>query len=173
MDYEFMLKFKLPDSEPEVDAVIEKLGAAGCTDALVGVGIPGRVALNFTRAAKSAKEAVRTALRDVKKAIPDAELIEVGPDFVGITDVAEYTGVTRQNIRKLIVGHSKDFPPAIHDGSASVWHLVTVLRWFKDQGPRPVEPTLMEVAEVAMHLNITRQTKLLSPQLYKQLESFV
>ena len=173
MDYEFTLKFKLPESESDADAVIEKLGAAGCTDALVGVGTPGRVALDFTRAGKSAKEAVRTALRDVRKAIPGAELVEAGPDFVGVTDVAEYAGVTRQNIRKLIVVHSNDFPPAIHDGSASVWHLAAVLKWFKDRGTRPVEPTLMEVAEVAMHLNITRQTKLLSPRLYKELEPLV
>ena len=173
MDYEFTLKFKLPDIESDSDAVIEKLGEAGCDDALVGVGVPGRLALSFTRKAKSAKQAILSALKDVKKAIPGAELVEVGPDFVGVTDVAELTGVTRQSVRKLLVGHSKDFPPAIHDGSASIWHLAAVLKWIRDRGTRNIEPALIEVAEVAMHINVTKQTKLLSPRLNKELEALV
>ena len=173
MDYEFTLKFRLPDRETDSDTLIEKLGEAGCDDALVGVGVPGRVALSFTRKAKSAKEAVLSALKDVKKAIPGAELVEVGPDFVGVTDVAELTGVTRQSVRKLLVVHAKDFPPAIHDGSASIWHLAAVLKWIKERGTCKIEPALIEVAEFAMHINVTKQTKLLSLRLNKKLEALV
>ena len=173
MDYEFTLKFRLPASEADTDAVIERLGEAGCTDALVGVGLPGRVALSFTRSAKSAKAAVRSALKDVRRAVPGAELIEAGPDFVGVSDVAELTGVTRQNVRKLIVKNAKEFPLAVHDGSASVWHLAEVLKWLKAQRARTIDPALIEVAEVAMNLNITRQAKLLSPQLHKEFETLV
>ena len=51
-----------------------------------------------------------SALPHVKKAIRNAELIEVTPDFVGLTDVAELVGVSRQNMRKLMLGHPGTFP---------------------------------------------------------------
>src|SRR5439155_384770 len=82
---------------------IERLGAAGCDDALVGIGQPGRIALEFTREAHSAEAALVSALTDVKRAIPSARLIEAAPDFVGLTDVAEVVGMTRQNMRKLMI----------------------------------------------------------------------
>lgn len=51
----------------------------------MGVGQPGRLALEFTREAKSAQAAVGSALADVKRVIPTARLIEAAPDFVGLT----------------------------------------------------------------------------------------
>jgi hypothetical protein len=88
MEYEFEFRFKLPAQDADAGALVERLGAAGCEDALIGVGQPGRIALQFTREADSAKQAILSALEDVKKVIPGAELIEAGPDFVGLTDVA-------------------------------------------------------------------------------------
>jgi hypothetical protein len=94
------------------------LGEFGCSDALVGVGQPGRIALDFTREGPSAQAAITSALADVKKAIPDGKLVEVSPDLVGLTDVAELVGVTRQNVRKLMLSHAEDFPAPVRDGSA-------------------------------------------------------
>ena len=96
MEYEFVLKFKLDDADSADDDVVERLGAAGCDDATVGIGLPGRIALSFTREASSAKQAILSALEDVKRAIPSAELIEVSPDLAGLTDIAELVGVSRQ-----------------------------------------------------------------------------
>jgi hypothetical protein len=62
-----------------VNDLVERLGEAGCDDALVGIGQPGRIALNFTREADSAQQAFISALEDVRRAIPDAELIEAKP----------------------------------------------------------------------------------------------
>src|SRR5436309_11045073 len=87
MEYEFELRFKLPTDDADADELVERLGEAGCDDALIGIGQPGRIALRFTREAESAKRAIVSALEDVKKVIPAAKLIEVGPDFVGLTDV--------------------------------------------------------------------------------------
>ena len=101
MEYDFTLKFKLSDSDCDFDQLVDRLGEAGCTDALAGIGVPGRIAIDFTREASSAKDAILSALADVKGAIPTAQLIEVGPDFVGLTDVAQLVGVSRQNMRKL------------------------------------------------------------------------
>ncbi len=103
MEYEFTLKFALPANQGPTDELVERLGEAGCDDALVGIGHAGRVALEFTRAADSAKQAIFSALTAVKTAIPDAMLLEVTPDFVGLTDIADYVGVTRQNMRKLML----------------------------------------------------------------------
>ena len=71
----------------------------------------------------------------MKKAIPGAKLVEVGPDFVGLSDVAEIVGVTRQNMRKLMLAHVTTFPMPLHEGSAAVWHLAPVLEWLKSAAP--------------------------------------
>jgi len=83
MEYEFGLKYKVAD-DADMDELIEQLGEAGCDDALVGTGQPGRIALDFTRDANSAEKAVVSALSDVKKAIPGAKLLEITSDFVGM-----------------------------------------------------------------------------------------
>lgn len=79
MDYDFVLQFKLPEGSADASDLVERLGEAGCDDAVVGIGQPGRIALSFLREAASAQQAVISALDDVKRAIPDAELIEATP----------------------------------------------------------------------------------------------
>jgi hypothetical protein len=113
VEFEFGMKFKIDAADTDSDELVERLGEAGCDDALVGTGLPGRIALEFAREARSVKEAIISALRDVKRAIPSAELIEVTPDFVGLTDVAELVGVSRQNMRKLMLAHSATFPAPV------------------------------------------------------------
>jgi predicted DNA-binding transcriptional regulator AlpA len=157
MEYEFELRFKLPKEAADPTEVIESLGRAECTDALVGIGLPGRVALRFTREAGSANEAVLSALRDVKSAIPAAKLIEVGPDLVGLTEVAEILGMTRQNMRKLMLANSAGFPAPVHEGSAVIWHLEPVLQWLKSKG-YGIEERQIDVAQVAMQINLVKES---------------
>ena len=83
MEYEFTLKYRLAAARSDADELVERLGAAGCDDALLGIGQPGRIALDFSREARSAKAAVISAMKAVKKAIPTARLVEVCPDSVG------------------------------------------------------------------------------------------
>ena len=173
MDYDFTLKFKLPDTNGDGDALIEQLGAAGCDDALVGLGIPGRIALNFTRSAESAQAAILSALADVKKAIPLAKLIEVGPDFVGLTDVAEMVGVSRQNIRKLMLANAATFPPAVHDGSTSIWHLALILQWLQSRGTYQIAQNILEVARTAMQVNIAKEAESLPIDLRQEMFALV
>jgi hypothetical protein len=70
---------------------------------LIGVGQAGRIALDFTREANTAFEAVSSAIADVKQAIPGAKLVEATPDLVGLTDVADIIGCSRQYMRKLMI----------------------------------------------------------------------
>jgi hypothetical protein len=76
MKHDFVLRFKLAEDGADADDLVERLGEAGCNDAVVGIGRPGRVALKFTREADSAQQALISALEDVRRAVPDAELIE-------------------------------------------------------------------------------------------------
>jgi hypothetical protein len=105
MEYEFTLKFALPANHRPIDDLVERLGENGCEDALVGIGQTGRIALDFIREADAAKSAIFSALVAVKTAIPGAKLLEVTPDFVGLSDIADCVGVTRQNMRKLTPQH--------------------------------------------------------------------
>jgi len=173
MEYDFTLKFKLATDDVDVDLLVERLGEAGCDDALVGVGQPGRIALDFTREAKSAEVAIVSALGNVKKAVPDAKLVEVGPDFVGLSDVAEIIGVTRQNMRKLMLAHVTTFPMPIHEGSAAVWHLAPVLKWLKERGTYRFEQTVFEVACTAMQVNLAKEVTLLVPRLRREVRAFL
>jgi hypothetical protein len=157
MEYEFTLKFAVPDTN--ADELVDRLGAAGCTDALVGTGQPGRIALNFTREANSAMTAIVSALEDSRKAIPEARLLEITPDFVGLSDVAELVNVTRQNMRKLMLKHAATFPSAVHEGSSAVWHLFPVLRWLTDHVHYSVPQPLVDVAHIAMQINLVKESK--------------
>ena len=86
MEYTFTLKYQLADDDRDASALVERLGDTGCDDALVGIGQPGRLALEFTREADDAETAVRSALADVSRAVPSATLIEVVLDLVVLTN---------------------------------------------------------------------------------------
>lgn len=155
MEYEFTLKYQLPEDE-NVDVLLERLAEAGCDDAVIGIGQPGRLALAFTRESRSAREAIESALNDVRTAVPSARLIEATPDLVGLTDVAEMIGVSRQNMRKLMLSHMHSFPAPIHEGSVSLWHLADVLAWLHARGTYSIGQEIMELARVAMSVNVSR-----------------
>jgi len=81
MDYDFVLTFALEnDADPE--QYLGTLYEAGCDDASVGIGKIGSIALDFPRESDSAEAAVKSAIADVKKAIPHAKLIKVVPDHL-------------------------------------------------------------------------------------------
>ena len=173
MEYEFELRLRLPASGDDVSAIVERLGEAGCDDAVVGIGQPGRVALRFNREAGSAKRAMISALEDVKKVIPLTNLIEAGPDWVGLTDVADMLGMSRQNMRKLMLAHSATFPPPVHEGSAALWHLEAVLLWLRGRGGYEVSQEQIDVAQVAMQINLAKAAARLEPRMQQEVRSLV
>lgn len=156
MEYIFTLKYQLAEHDRDPETLVARLGTS-CDDALVGVGQPGRLALEFSREADSAEDAVRSALADVKRAIPSARLIEVSPDFVGLTDVADMVGISRQAMRKLMLTHQATFPVPVHEGNASIWHLAEVLDWLKARGGYRFETGVLETARVALEVNIAKE----------------
>jgi hypothetical protein len=152
-EYEFTLRFDTSACGGSGEEHVELLAEHGCEDATIGIGIPGRVALLFTREADSAEEAVLSAVRDVRAALPGAALLEAAPDFVGMTEVADYVGRSRQNIRKLLHACGRRGPAPVHEGSSSLWHLAPVLLWLRDQKRYGIEDDLLELATTTMQLN--------------------
>lgn len=172
MEYVFTLKYQLDDdSDPQT--LVERLGEAGCDDALVGIGRPGRLALEFTREAADADAAVRSALADVRRAMPSARLIEVAPDLVGLTEVADIVGVSRQNMRKLMLAHSGSFPAPVHEGSASIWHLTDVLVWLQAKGGYTLVKEVQDVSRVALQVNLAKESQRLQRLVSEHQESLL
>ncbi len=156
MEYRFTLRFSLPADHATQDEMLESLAMAGCDDALVGLGIPGRIALEFSREASSAGEALKRAEEEVVNAIPGAMLAEAAPDYVGLTDVAELTGMSRQNMRKLMLSQRPPFPLPVHDGKTAIWHLDDVLAWLSQRGTYALPAAIGELAQVTRQRNLKR-----------------
>jgi len=172
MEYQFTLHYRLAAGDRDLDAIVERLGEAGCDDALVGLGLADSVGLDFVREAVSAEAAMRSAMSDIKCALPGAELIEAVPDFVGLSDAADVVGVSRQNLRQLMSRHAS-FPSPIHLGSTALWHLEDLMAWLQQTQHYTLEPCKYEVARMARQINLVRQTRALTPHLAESLKSLI
>ena len=159
-EYDFILKFKLPDIEEDAEFYLAALESAGCDDALVGTGQVGHVVLDFTREAANAKDAVLSAINDVHTAIEGAELIEASPDFVGLTDVAVILDITRQAVYNVMRKHIETFPSPVHGGSSGVWHLSEVADFFLHHTERKFNAYTHNIAIVNRAVNVSRQYKM-------------
>lgn len=116
---------------------------------------------------------MRSALADVRSAVPSARLIEVAPDLVGLSDVAGIIGVSRQNMRKLMLTHPGSFPAPVHEGSASIWHLADLLAWLQAKGGCALADDIFEVARVALQVNVAKEGRRLPRSAAKDLEALV
>ncbi len=72
--HNFTLKYRLTDAAA-IDDVVERL-AENCTDAIVGTGVSGVIALAFDRESETRELAVESAMEHILKAVPGAVLIE-------------------------------------------------------------------------------------------------
>lgn len=170
--FDFTLKFGLPDPAADPADFLERLAAAGCDDAAVGIGQKGRIALEFTRKSRTAADAILGALRDVMRAIPGAALVEAGPDFVGLTDVARILGCSRQYARKVMISSGSTFPAPVHDGNPSLWRLAKVLAWAEARG-NAVDRSLLEVARAALQVNLAREMRDAVPAVQRRAQALV
>jgi hypothetical protein len=160
-DYEFTLRFALRGGVADPKPHVVALKRPGLLDVvIVDSGKHGRLALGFTRSARSADQAVQSALDDVRKAVRAAQLIEVCPDLMGLSDIAYWAGCTRQNLRKLSMGGS-GFPLAMHEGNPELFHLADVLAWVKRSGRARVPGAVVEMAETARAVNVALQVRAL------------
>lgn len=157
--YDFTLTFALSEDSTNPENCLDALYEAGCDDALVGTGMLGSIDLNFSRTAKTAENAIRQALQDVQKAIPGAELIELKPDLVGISDIAALLECTRQNVRRMATADNSSFPSPCVSGSVPLWHFYEVANWLLKNSRIKIKPKAkdVEIARVAYQKNLDVQ----------------
>jgi hypothetical protein len=79
MDQTFILRYALAADDNDQDAIIERLGAVGCTAALAGIGQSGQIALQFMydNATRHLPQVLAQALLEVHQALPTARLTGV------------------------------------------------------------------------------------------------
>jgi hypothetical protein len=136
-EYEFSVILSgIPDL---TDEVLDRLYEAGCDDAMFGER-DGVTFADFTRQADSLREAVITAIRDVQKAGIGARVVHVEPDeFVTMSEIARRLEVTREGVRKWVLGArgpGRFPPPAGHLSQKSpLWRWTDVVNWFRTSVP--------------------------------------
>lgn len=158
MQWDFIIQLRLPDGGGDPTLWLDALFEAGCDDAMVGVGQTGRLALDFSREAGTATEAVDTAIADALRAVPGATITEVAPDLVNLADMADRLGCSRQNMRKYATGEirprHRPFPAPAHSGSPSLWPLAEVLAWVEDNTSMRLAPGARPLAEATAAANL-------------------
>lgn len=152
--HSFDLHFLLASADEDPESHLGRLLEEECDDSTVGIGRPGHIGFMFTREAPTATEAVVSAIVAVKRAIPDATLVEVSPDLVGLTDVAQLLGCSRQNVRQLVFDGEANPPSSVYSGRPSLWHLADLLCWLREQKRYPVADDLIELAETNRQVNL-------------------
>lgn len=172
-EYEFTLKFKVPNPMTDTGMFVDALYESGCDDAIIGTGTKGFIALDFIREAPSAYDAISSAINDVRKAIPQAEIVEASPNFVGVTDVAKLLGCSRQNIQKLLSKSISDPPPAVYGGSQSVWYLLDILTWLIEHKNYHIDESLVEIAKTTKSLNLVKQLEMLDCDTHRKFQDLV
>ena len=170
-EYEFELTFKLPQGE-DPDQYFAALEIS-CSDAMVGTGQAGYMAFDFTRESTSAYDAIVSAVADIKKVMPKASLVEATPDFVGLTDVADLLGFSRQYMRKLMVKSGTEFPSPVHEGKSSIWHLSNILVWLKENNKYEIEDTLIDIANINKKFNLVKELNHVSDDIQDNIRELI
>jgi hypothetical protein len=161
--YDFSLMFALSDASAEPASFLDALYEAGCDDATVGVGRRGSIGLEFSREAVSADRAIRSAVAGVQRAIRGAQLLEVKPDLVNLSDVAELFDVSRQNVRKYAAGEMRTvevpFPVPCFSGTPSLWHLYEIIVWLTMHTDLRAPKEIIELSFAAYKINLEAQKR--------------
>ncbi len=58
-------------------------------------------------------------------------------------------------------------------GSAAIWHLSKVLKWFKAKGNYAIEDSLIDLSNAAMQGNIARQMQDLEPAFHRNIKALL
>jgi hypothetical protein len=117
------------------DKLLNALFEAGCDDATASMQ-GGMVRLDFVRSALTLKDAILSAIRDVRKAKIGADVRRVDVDgLVTQSDIARRIGRSRQVINQYILGQRGPggFPAAIYHvrNKSPLWEWAQVARWLQ------------------------------------------
>lgn len=170
-EYEFTLKFKLPDVEANGEEYLDALFEAGCDDAIIGLGHTGHIGLEFVREAESVEDAIYSAITAVKGAIDGVSLLEASPDIVGLTDAANLLNVSRQYMRQLREKNIKVFPSPLHSGNSPLYYFSDILNFYSLVTKHTIDTNVFEVANINRCLNTYRNMARLKILINTELEA--
>jgi hypothetical protein len=124
-------------SEPD-ENFANALFEAGCDDCTISVR-GGRVSLSFARSAVSMKDAIRTAIRDVRKANVGAVILRVDDcNLVTQSEIARRIARSRQLVHQYVNGvrgHGGFPTPTCHIADkAPLWRWCEVAHWLYENG---------------------------------------
>jgi predicted DNA-binding transcriptional regulator AlpA len=147
MEYQFLLVVAdvSADDSDAVTAITEHLqGVFSSQHGVRRLAVPSDGA--------TVMEAIRNLLHLITEAAPGLRLVRLDPDLVGVPDIAERTGHTRQNVQQWVNGErngDRPFPPP--EGSAGrslVWRWAEVNAWLRPLGldDQAIRPTREESA---------------------------
>jgi predicted DNA-binding transcriptional regulator AlpA len=87
--------------------------------------------------------------------------------------VADSVGVTRQNLRKLMLQHNASFPLPIHEGKAVMWHLSDMLQWLQQKMAYKVSESDLQLAEVTKQVNLAKALSAVNKPLMKEMKPLI
>jgi hypothetical protein len=162
-DYEFALV--LAGVTVLARKVEDALYEAGCDDATIAMR-SGRLFLTFSRTASSLKDAILSAIRDVRKARIGAQLLRVDyRSLVTQSDIARNLGRSRQLIHQYMTGQRGPggFPPPVCEVAeeTALWRWCEVAQWLfqNDMIKEEVLRDAEEVDAINSVLEIERQKR--------------
>lgn len=121
----------------ETEGLEDALYECGCDDALVRA-YGNSVYLEFDREAGTLDEAISSAVENIESAGIGAIVESVDSAFVGLSDIAELTKMSRQAIAMLKDGTrgSGDFPCPVQriKGQSPLWDWADVAEWLLKNG---------------------------------------
>jgi hypothetical protein len=106
------------------------------------LGVPGKsdglFEADFDRSAPTFSEAVLSALKDLQRVFPEADLVRVDPDALAtISDIADRMGRSHESIRLLVQGKRGPggFPRSASSPEAKpqIWRWHEVIDWFEQR----------------------------------------
>lgn len=146
-EFTFVLDGMGPDDHDAVQSLTEEL------DALVS-GSYGVHRLTVAAEGANAVTAAETVVAKVAEIVPEMRLLRLDRDLVGVSDIAERTDRTRQNVTQWIRGQRREgvpFPvPEAVVGRSQVWLWSEVNEWLRGIGLDDGEqrPTRTEMTEI-------------------------
>lgn len=147
------------DDHDEVQALNEELGA------LVS-SFHGGLRLSVSEEGETAVAAAQSVVKLAHRTVPSMRIVRLHRDLVGVSDIAELTGRSRQNVSQWVRGQRHDgvpFPsPEAAVGRSLVWLWSEVNEWLRgidlDDGLN--WPSRDEMAEIDWGLKKLRSVRL-------------
>lgn len=135
MEYEFLFVVEgvSIDDDEAVGVIFDQF------DGLLAA-TPGQTLLTVSEVDDNAVDAAQRLVVRLRSALPKMQLIRLDPELVGISDIAERTGRTRQNVAQWVRGErqtseQEPFPsPEGTVGRSLAWRWAEVNRWLERIG---------------------------------------